>query len=104
VQSFIDAGGEFVCWLAGHTHCDYFGVLANHPNQTQITITCAYHDQYDDERVTDTPTSDSFNIVSFDTYSKLIKILRVGNNEDRYLRPKNVLTWDYANKKIVSTF
>lgn len=104
VQSFIDAGGEFVCWLAGHTHCDYFGTLANHPNQTQITITCAYHDQYDDGRVVDTPTADSFNIVSFDTYSKLIKVLRVGNNEDRYLRPKNVLTWDYANKKIVSTF
>lgn len=102
VQSFIDEGGKFVCWLVGHHHVDLFGYLLNYPDQLQISIDCAApYSNNDVERITDTKTQDCFNIYSFDTEKGIFSILRIGANIDRHCRNKDILVYDYANKEII---
>lgn len=44
------------------------------------------------------------NVVGIDTTNKLIKLVRVGLKSDNWLRPINVLTFDYANKKVITNY
>lgn len=41
VQDFIDSGGEFVCYLSGHTHTDYIWFNRNFPEQLCVTVDSA---------------------------------------------------------------
>lgn len=106
IDDFITGGGEFVCWLSGHTHRDYFGVATGHPNQLVVTIStaqCQREGNQEDnvERVVGTRTEDLFNIVSIDTYQKYITMFRVGADLDMMLRHIGTISYDYANKKMV---
>lgn len=105
VDNFITGGGDFICWLGGHTHCDYICYNPSYVNQLFVTITCAScNDAYGDQaRIDDTKSQDAFNIIAFDTYSKLIKILRVGANTDSYYRGRNLLTINYVTRNIIAS-
>ena len=105
VESFRTGGGDFICWLGGHTHCDYICYDPSYPNQIFITVTCARRsDSFSDQaRVDNTKSQDAFNLISFDTYHKRIKIIRVGADCDYCLRGRNALTIDYTNKSIVAS-
>lgn len=105
VNDFINSGGDFICWLGGHTHCDYVCFNPNYTNQLFVTITCAAcNDSYSDQaRIKNTKSQDAFNVIAFDTYSKLIKILRIGANTDAYYRGRNTLTINYSTQKIVAS-
>ena len=105
VQSFKQRGGTFVCYLSGHLHTDCFGVGVKYPEQLCISIACAsvsaaqpYCDMI--RRVGD-KTQDCFNLVGIDTNSKVIKIMRIGAEYDRYMRRRNVLCWDYKNNYLI---
>ena len=104
IDSFISNGGDFICWLNGDSHFDFQGVIEEHPNQYAIAFENAGLNSFwnDSVRIKDNKSQDSFNFVVFDTNSKLIKVVRVGNNSDRYLRHKNYICYDYKNKKIIS--
>ena len=104
VETFKTGGGDFICWLGGHTHCDYICYDPSYPTQLFITVTCARNSQsYSDQaRISNTKSQDAFNIVAFDAYSKLIKLIRVGANSDSYQRGRNTLTINYATKAIVA--
>lgn len=98
VKDFIDGGGKFACWLTGHMHWDFFG-LSEH-GQPIVCVECATTlrtDRYD-ARVIGTKTQDSFNIISFDIYKGIMRIARIGNDMDRYMRPKVTMCYDYVNK------
>lgn len=103
VQSFINSGGHFACYLTGHNHTDHFGLGINYPNQLNISIACACMDTaanvLDIQRVADTKSQDLFNIVSIDTYSSIIKMIRVGCDYDRQLRKKNTICFYYGNEE-----
>ena len=106
VDDFIDAGGEFVCWLTGHGHQDY--VLINQSKkQLSIAVTTANFDIVnawsfgDDYREKDTRSQDAFNIVGIDTYSKNISVYRIGNDLSRLMQPRHRLCLDYANRKVI---
>lgn len=108
VQAAIDDAThplDFVCWLFGHTHRDYFGYLTDYPNQYGICIAKASGDysgwEQDSVRTKGTKAYDCLNLISVDTTAKMLSITRIGNNTDRFMRQKNYLAFDYANHKIM---
>lgn len=104
IETYISNGGEFICWLNGDSHYDFQGLITDYPNQYAIAFENAgCNSQWNDSvRIEGTKSQDSFNFVTFDTNTKLIKVVRVGNNSDRYLRHKNYICYDYKNKKIIT--
>ena len=106
VDNFMTNGGHFACWVCGHVHNDKFGTVKDYPNQTVVAVdTCAtdaLNLAYSDvARVDRTKSQDLFNIISFDTWNKRIKILRIGADYDFMMRHKGTLCWDYANQKLL---
>ena len=104
VDDFIDNGGEFICYLNGHTHFD-FVVSANstHP-QIGVAVTTAKNEDgcYGDQaRKRNTRSNDAFNLVSIDPIGKLVKVVRVGANVDHYLRPRDIMTFNYLTGKVI---
>ena len=104
IETYISGGGEFICWLNGDSHYDFQGLITDYPNQYAIAFENAGASSTwnDSVRIVGTKSQDSFNFVTFDTNTKLIKVVRVGNNSDRYLRHKNYICYDYKNKKIIT--
>ncbi len=101
VADFIDAGGNFVCNLAGHYHHDIFGYTKR--GVLNIAVECAtdwYH-WCDGRRVKGTRTYDCFNVMAVDVNLGTIKITRIGNNIDNYLRIKRTMCFDYKNKQMI---
>lgn len=113
VQNFIDGGGKFIGWLTGHLHQDAVGVVKGFPDQFQMTIDTSRYGY----NVADVPFSngfgstahysrtnnaDLFDIVSVDTYTKTISLVRIGCNYDRRGRHIGSFVWDYENKQMIS--
>lgn len=99
VNSFIAAGGEFICWLVGHSHLDLIGYPTNYPNQVFIAVDTAglraiLGNSY---RAAGSKSQDAFNIISFDTDDKLIKIVRIGNDTTRLETMKRRVVYRYAD-------
>lgn len=103
VDEFINNGGNFICWLAGHTHFDMICNNPTYPKQLFIhvanTLLESYFSDYD--RIIDDKSQDVFNVVSFDTILKTIKIVRVGADRDIYLRHRGTIVINYSNKEII---
>ena len=102
VQSFIDDGGEFACYIAGHTHWDMICINPDYPDQIFVCVTCTTITGRDNDqiRTSGTKSRDAANIVTIDTTSKTVKLIRVGADIDNYLRPRNVLSISYADKTL----
>ena len=104
-HGFTEAGGDFICYLAGHCHEDFICCDPDFPRQILFLAPTASREkgirQSDCDRVEGEKSQDAFNIMSFDRTTKLIKLIRVGADRDRYLRHRGVLCFDYANGKIV---
>lgn len=105
VDTFINNGGTFICWLSGHMHVDCSGWIAYHNNQLAFVFDCAKcSGAYSDgDRVLGEKSQDSFNIISVDTNANLVKVVRVGNDCDRYLRSRKSIVVNYLTKEIVSS-
>ena len=106
VDSFIANGGEFICWLSGHTHADGFGTVTDHAGQLNIIIDTACSGNsaaQDAASIVGSRSQDCFNIIGFDTYSKLIKLVRIGRDYDRHLRHVGEMCVDYSTKQVLYT-
>lgn len=104
VDTFIGNGGMFIGWMSGDAHYDACGVYTGtNGKQLSLTFENASIDTTwnDDNRVSDTLSQDSFNFVAIDTTSKLIKVVRIGNSKDRFLRSKKYLTFNYEDGTLV---
>ena len=104
VDNFMNAGGEFICWLAGHTHKDFCGTLKNYPKQVMFVsnITGLNNLEWGEEiRTVGTKTEDCFSVIAVDRYKKIVRIYRVGNQWDRYGRHKVSMAFDYRAAKMV---
>lgn len=106
VQDFIDNGGEFIFYMGGHTHRDVFGYITQYPEQTVYLIDTARKDNYWTDHISEfnTKSADLFNIIAFDTTSKIVSLLRVGNDCDKYMRHIGFMSWDYANKRVLHSY
>lgn len=104
VQAFIDDGGEFVCYLAGHSHCDYVGYNSNYPNQLCVAVTTALTTDADNDqrRAIGEKSQDAGNIVLVDTVTKTVKLVRVGADMDCYLRGRNLFSINYSTKEVIA--
>lgn len=100
VQQFIDNGGRFVCYLSGNTHIDLLTKGATYTKQINITVAAAsvnQGNQYGDiMRVNGLKSQDLANLVTIDTASTVIKVIRVGADVDRYLRKKTMFSINYV--------
>lgn len=103
VQSFIDNGGKFACFLCGHSHCDYICRNADYPNQLFIVVTNAFTsgNGNDQIRIKNHKSQDAFNILSVDSVTNTIKIVRIGADNSCRLQSRKTLCYDYENKKVI---
>ncbi len=99
--AYIARGGRFICNFCGHEHHDLFGYTAG--GVLNVAVECAtdWAGWCDGKRVRGTKTYDCFNVVTIDPDLHLLKLVRVGNNADYYLRKKQVLCYDYQNRRVV---
>ena len=88
VNQFIDNGGDFVCWLSGHTHYDLVSYDNRFPKQLFITISCAMPSSLFEERSRDDTRGNGLvlNTVCVDTVRKYVKLIRYGAEWDDCLR------------------
>ena len=101
IGRFIQSGGHYICNLAGHYHSDWFGYTAN--GVLNIAVECAtdWSGWCEGCRTRGTRCYDCFNVVAVDTDLGLLKLVRIGDNADHYLRTKRVLCYDYQNRTVV---
>ena len=114
VDSFISNGGDFVCYLCGHTHTDYIRTVKNHPNQLFVAVANAsnYNTPYYNgqnmmcymPRTDITEVIDLFNVICFDKKNAFIYIHRVGADYDGYGRHIGTIMVDYRNKKLLANY
>lgn len=105
VQSFIENGGDFVCWLCGHKHTDYILKSTVYPTQLFLCVTTAQANEITSSeaiRPYGDKAQDAFNLVSIDRTSKIIKIVRVGQDKDWMLRRLETLVIDYEHATVIS--
>ena len=111
IQDFIDGtgdfvgnSGDFICWLCGHIHNDYICKSGDYPNQLFIGVPNAYAGASDADcnRFVGDKSQDCFNIVAFDTYTEVVKIIRVGADRDYLLRHRGTLTINYKTMAVVN--
>lgn len=96
----VRGAGDFICYLAGHAHVDAVGTVPGYANQLQLVFTCATSDaarnQYGDlQRQSGQRSEDCFNIVSFDTSNRKIKIVRVGAQITFDMRQRDYIEISY---------
>jgi hypothetical protein len=101
ISAFVKEGGIHVCNLAGHLHHDLFGYTDSGILNCIVDCGTAWTGESDADRVEGTRTFDSFNVTSVDVITGTLKLIRVGNNADNFLRIKRALCYDYINKRVV---
>lgn len=104
IDDFKAQGGDHICHLAGHFHHDLMGYTDK--GVLNIAVECAtdWAGHTDGRRTRGTRCYDCFNVVSVDVNIGLLRIVRVGNPTDMFLRSKTVLSYDYINRKVISNF
>jgi len=98
---FKKAGGIHVVHLSGHRHHDVLGCTQNGIFNIAIECATSWNGYTDAKRIRGSKTFDCFNVVSVDPITHVLKLIRVGNNADCYLRVKHTLCYDYVDNKIV---
>ena len=101
IGDWVKNGGVHVANFAGHEHSDFIGYTDN--GVLNVCVQASTDDIIwtDGKRVEGTRTWDCFNVVSVEVSTGTLKLIRVGNNADHYLREKKVFVYDYINKKII---
>lgn len=112
INAFINAGGEFVAWVCGHRHRDDFGYVVDYPDILNITLeksggndgssASSNYRTHDSARIYGTEGQNSFNLITVDRGKKLVKVVRIGNHCDKYLRQKHSLCYNYETKTVIS--
>lgn len=105
VDEFINGGGSFVCWIHGHTHYKMLAKLHTHPNQLNVAVANAGGDEYAWtyvwDRVPWTKSMDDFNVLSIDTVSKVLKIMKVGVDYDHFMRHVDTVSYSYDTHELI---
>lgn len=106
VATAIGNGLHFIGYICGHTHQDAIWDCTGDRSQLMYNITCAAVDQTAQWENSDQYRSDeldAFNVLTIDTASTTIKILRGGGaNTDVALRPRVSMVINYSTGKIIT--
>nr|DAI92244.1 MAG TPA: metallophosphatase domain protein [Bacteriophage sp.] len=102
VQNFIDDDGKFITWICGHTHVDFVYTTSEFPNQLWIVVASGHlSNNLDIDRTDGTKNQDAFNILTFDTNTELVKVIRVGADRDRSMRHLGTMSIDYNTHSVI---
>ncbi len=103
VRKWVDKGGKFVAWLAGHCHKDMLYYPSKYPDLLCVVVDQAGNLRGNNltDREEDLSTRFCANYYSVDTQNSLFKIVRLGLPLNRFLIPKTVLCYDYKNRKVI---
>jgi len=101
IADFIHRGGNYVCNLAGHDHIDSFGYTQRGVLNVVVENGTDWDTLGESSRIKGTRTYDCFNVVAIDTDLCILKLVRIGNNVEHYMREKNVLCFDYKNRGVI---
>lgn len=102
VQNFIDDDGKFITWICGHTHVNFVYTTSEFPNQLWIVVACGLlSNNLDIDRTDGTKNQDAFNILTFDTNTELVKVIRVGADRDRSMRHLGTMSIDYNTHSVI---
>lgn len=102
VQNFIDDDGKFITWICGHTHVDFVYTTSEFPNQLWIVVACGLlSNNLDIVRTDGTKNQDAFNILTFDTNTELVKVIRVGADRDRSMRHLGTMSINYNTHNVI---
>lgn len=101
IKTFKDNGGVHIVNLCGHEHDDMFGYTSN--GVLNLVVECATtgNGWTGGKRIEGAKTYDCFNVFSVEKDTGIFKVVRIGDNSDHYLRAKNILSYDYTNKKVL---
>lgn len=106
VATAIGNGLHFIGYICGHTHQDVIWDCTGDRSQLMYNVTCAAVDQTAQWENSDQYRSeelDAFNVLTIDTASTTIKILRGGGaNIDVALRPRVSMVINYSTGKIIT--
>ena len=96
-----------ICNLCGHSHIDRFGYtkLDDTENRQLLTIQIDQAGILREVFGADRSAADTryvFNLLTVDTSTKVLKIVRFGNNMDMYLRSKKTLCVQYETGEILA--
>ena len=97
VDTFIGNGGEFICWMSGHTHSDQSHTFEKtHGKQLSLVFSNASMGMTSSIRVANY-ACDCFQYVAVDLAEKYIYVLRIGIAVDKWFHKNTFLCYDYAN-------
>lgn len=105
VDDFIEEGGNFIAYIAGHTHGDHVLETKNTTHKQYCIVTSCARGNPDN---TYTPPLgnlgyDLFNWIGIDTTRKQFKMLRLGNNTTYAQNEHNMIVINYQSKKIITS-
>lgn len=105
VAAAITNGLHFIGYIVGHTHQDNMWDATGDGSQLMYCVTCAavsYAPQWqnsDQHRDTET---DAYNLVTIDTASTLVKIVRGGGADiDDHMRTRQAICFNYSTGEMV---
>ena len=101
IKTFKDNGGIHIVNLCGHEHDDMFGYTSNGVLNMVVECATTWNGWTGGKRIEGTKTYDCFNVFSVEKDTGIFKVVRIGDNADHYLRAKNMLSYDYVNKKVL---
>ncbi len=101
IAAFIEQGGIHICNLAGHNHADYFGYTDRGVLNIAVECGTSWPGWCDSKRVRGTRTYDCFNVMGINVDEGILKLIRVGDNADYFLRMKRALCYDYICRKVI---
>lgn len=104
VSSAVSNGLHFIGYIVGHTHQDNIWDAENDGKQLMYCVTCANVYQPTQWRNSDQFRSinlDAYNLISIDTSSTLLKIVRGGGADiDNHMRTRKGICFDYSTGSI----
>ncbi|MBQ8552011.1 MAG: metallophosphoesterase [Clostridia bacterium] len=102
IADYKDAGGIHIAHLCGHYHSDLFGYTARGVLNVGVACATDFDGWCDGKRIRGTRTYDCFNVVAVDTVLHHLKLIRIGNNVDHFMRTKRAMCYDYVCDKVIS--
>lgn len=102
IEEFISLGGNYVINLAGHDHVDEFGLNDRGILNIVVENGTSWDGISDISRVPGERSEDCFNVMSVDTEKHEFTVVRIGANTDKSGRTKQMMVFDYQNKRILT--
>lgn len=105
VNTFAENGGKVACWLCGHWHADNLYYPTLYKNVLVVNINMAGNIVSGWSKGINERSGDArmcANLVGISP--NYLKLYRVGLRSDKWMRPINVLTYDWVNKKVITNY